>query len=118
VREPTDEEFAAAGRAWDRMNAEGTEGVRVGTCVEHERLGIHVFGTFEDPIDGDEACADFKDIPNFAHECSENGNAFGGYNCTCGEPWLTNGCMTQPTPERLAELRRGDTAPNPEAGNA
>jgi len=29
------------------------------------------------------------------HECTEIGNMFGGYNCTCGEPWLDamGGCQ-------------------------
>ncbi len=26
------------------------------------------------------------------HQCSEVGNAFGGYDCECGAPWLTDGC--------------------------
>lgn len=32
------------------------------------------------------------------HRCSEIGNAFGGYNCVCGEPWLDTlgGCMAAP----------------------
>lgn len=68
----------------------------VGTCAEHERLGVHVKDTYETG-DGDEFCRDFAPIPDFVHACSENGNAFGGYDCTCGEPWLAGGCMSQPS---------------------
>ena len=43
---------------------------------------------------------------NTLHECSEEGNAFGGYNCTCGQPWLdTLGCC-QADPNRRGEHRQ------------
>jgi hypothetical protein len=30
------------------------------------------------------------------HQASEIGNMMGGYDCTCGEPWLTDHCMSEP----------------------
>lgn len=35
------------------------------------------------------------------HRCSEIGNAFGGYNCVCGRPWLDSlgGCLVAPREE-------------------
>lgn len=30
------------------------------------------------------------------HEQTDRASGFGGYYCTCGSLWLTNGCMTQP----------------------
>ena len=37
---------------------------------------------------------------NTLHECGEEGNAFGSYNCTCGQPWLDTlgGCQADPLP--------------------
>lgn len=59
--------------------------VIVGTCADHD--GTHVKDTYyyDDPED---MCVDFVDIPDFVHTCSDYGNMMGGYNCTCGEPWL------------------------------
>lgn len=61
--------------------------VEVGTCDEHEWAGVHVKDTYEYG-DGDEFCRNFVEIAGFVHGASDYGNAFGGYNCTCGEPWL------------------------------
>jgi hypothetical protein len=70
-----------------------SDAIKVGICDEHPWAGAHVFDTFEYG-DGDERCRAFVEIPDFVHECSEDGNAFGGYDCTCGQPWLRWGCMT------------------------
>ncbi|HCT81186.1 MAG TPA: hypothetical protein DGT23_32375 [Micromonosporaceae bacterium] len=41
---------------------------------------------------------------NENHECSEIGNALGGYDCICGEPWLDSfgGCFNAPK-EQIAK---------------
>lgn len=38
------------------------------------------------------------------HECSEIGNAMGGYDCVCGDPWVESfgGCLNAPAGERAA----------------
>jgi hypothetical protein len=75
-----------------------TDDVRVGTCDAH--VGVHVEGTHED--DGSGFCQGFTAIPGFVHECSEDGNLCGGYDCTCGSPWLESlgGCMVAPREAR------------------
>lgn len=74
-----------------------TDQVKVGTCDVHEWAGIHVQDTYEDG-DGGEFCCNFVEIPGFVHQPSDSGNAFGGCNCACGEPWLDSlgGCMVSP----------------------
>lgn len=68
------------------------EDPQVGMCDDHD--GVHVRDTYV-LEETDLRCRGFRQIPLFAHGPSEIGNAFGGYNCFCGEPWLVSlgGCM-------------------------
>jgi len=72
---------------WELIEAESPV---VGTCLDH--FGVHVRNTYV-YADGDPTCRQFRRIPLFEHGCSQVGNAFGAYNCFCGEPWLDRGCM-------------------------
>lgn len=65
--------------------------VDVGTCSEH--IGVHVYNTYNECAD--DPCINFLPVTNFVHKVSDTGNAFGGYSCECGEPWLDSfgGCL-------------------------
>jgi hypothetical protein len=74
---------------WELIQAESPV---VGWCADHD--GLHVRDTYV-LEETDPRCRDFQRVVTFTHGPSEVGNAFGGYNCFCGEPWLDTlgGCM-------------------------
>ena len=63
-------------------------------CLEHSPAGYDCF------------CDEALDLANGLHRASGVGNAFGGYNCVCGEPWLDTlgGCVNGPR----APITEGD----------
>lgn len=71
-----------------------TDRVRVVECDDH--VGQHVY---REPDDGEPACTNPVDFPDFEHACTDLWS-IGWYLCTCGEPWLSraNRCMTQSGP--------------------
>lgn len=56
-------------------------------CAEHSPHGITCF------------CDEDRDRAVGIHRPSSNGNMFGGYDCVCGEPWLTTYCLGSPSDE-------------------
>jgi hypothetical protein len=37
------------------------------------------------------------------HHLTDIGNMFGGYNCCCGEPWLSDGCLRPDKQLRMSQ---------------
>jgi hypothetical protein len=74
---------------WELVQAESPQ---VGTCGDHQ--GVHVRDAYV-LEETDPPCRRFRRIPLFQHGCSGVGNALGGYDCLCGQPWLDalGGCM-------------------------